>query len=51
MAFFPVSPIRGKAMRVEFFIKKQKSKVFIKKIISQYKNLEFIKQIIDKAVG
>ncbi len=51
MAFFPVSPIRGEAMRVELFIKKQKSKVFIQKIISLHKDLDFIKQIIDKAVG
>ena len=37
-AFFKVSENRGDAMKVETFIKKQKSKEFIKKIIAQHSN-------------
>ena len=51
MAYFPVSEIRGEAMKVESFIKKQKSKVFIQKVISQSQDTDFIKQIVEKVVG
>ena len=42
MAYFPVSVNRGEALKVELFIKKQKSKVFIQKIISNYLDTVFI---------
>jgi len=51
MTYFPVSNQRGEAMKVEQFIKKQKSKMFIRKIIDKSGNGDFIKQLIDKAVG
>ncbi len=49
--YFPVSEDRGKAMIVERFIKKQKSRTFLKKVIDNCQNVDFITQLIKKAIG
>jgi putative endonuclease len=48
---FEVSQSRGEAIKVEKFIKSQKSKQFIKCLIRSKDNPEFIRGIIKKAVG
>ena len=47
---FPVSDFRGDAIRVEKVIKKQKSKVFIKKLIAEKDNTEFLEGLITNAI-
>ncbi len=47
--YFEVSNNISVAIRVERFIKNQKSKVFLKKIITQFNNPEFIQSIIINA--
>ncbi|PWD98060.1 GIY-YIG nuclease family protein [Marinilabilia rubra] len=49
-AFFKISDSRSEANRVERFIKKQKSRIFIEKLISHRDDAEFIQQIIRKAI-
>jgi putative endonuclease len=50
IAFFPVSDSRGEAMKVERFIKKQKSRHFIEEIILNKDNNDFLKSLISKAL-
>ncbi|MCU4165422.1 GIY-YIG nuclease family protein [Carboxylicivirga caseinilyticus] len=47
--FFEVSNNISDAIRVERFIKNQKSKVFLKKLIAQFNDPEFIQSIIINA--
>ena len=44
---FPVSQNRGEAMKIERFIKKQKSKAFIQKLINNSNNPEFFLKLIN----
>ncbi len=46
--YFPVSDNRGDAMKIERFIKKQKSRKLIETIISQKKKFEDFKNVIEK---
>ena len=43
---FKVSPLRGEAMIVERFIKKQKSKTFIENLIAQKDNQEYFEALV-----
>ena len=43
---FPVSESRGEAMLVEKFVKNQKSRVFIKKLLDRMGNMEFFSELI-----
>jgi putative endonuclease len=45
--FFEISSDRGEAMIVERFIKKQKSRVFLEKLIEQKDNLEFFTDLVN----
>ena len=51
MLAFEVSESRGKAIMVEKFIKKQKSKSFLKSLIDSKDNPEIFRQLIAKVVG
>jgi putative endonuclease len=44
---FEVSSVRGDAIRVERFIKKQKSKVFIQKLIAETNNILYFNTLIN----
>jgi putative endonuclease len=44
---FEISSDRGEAMIVERFIKKQKSKVFLEKLIEQKDNQEFFAEFVN----
>ena len=44
--FFPVSPARADAMKIEKFIKSQKSKKFILKLIENKNNPDFFQKLI-----
>jgi putative endonuclease len=43
---FPVSKNRGEAIKVERFIKKQKSKVFLQKLITEKNNKDYLDTLI-----
>jgi len=45
---FPVSPDRGDALKIERFIKKQKSRRLIEKIIKEKRNFEHFKWILKR---
>ena len=45
--YFPVSDIRGEAIRVEKFIKTQKNKLFILRLIENKDNPEFFIHLIN----
>ncbi len=45
--FFEVSANRGEAMIVERFIKNQKSKIFLEKLIAEKENQDFISALIE----
>ena len=49
--FFPVSAARSDAMKVEKFIKSQKSKVFILKLIKNKNNPEFFQNLIKNIIS
>jgi putative endonuclease len=42
---FPISESRGDAMRIEKFIKRKKSKVFINKLITEGANTSYIEDL------
>ena len=46
VCYFPVSDSRGDALKVERFIKKQKSKQFIQKLINQKDNHKYFNDLI-----
>ena len=48
---FPASELRGDAIRIEKFIKKQKSKVFIKKLIAEKANREYLEDLITNVIN
>jgi len=48
--YFPVNLLRGDAVRVENFIKKQKSKKFIEKILENINNNEFVLNFVSKVL-
>jgi putative endonuclease len=48
---FPVSENRGEAMKVEKFIKKQKSRSFISRLIENKTNLLFFKKLTSDIIG
>jgi len=48
---FEVSESRGEAIKVERFIKRQKSRPFIKKLIESKDNPDFFKDLIMDVVG
>jgi putative endonuclease len=48
---FEVSDDRGEAIKMERFIKKQKSRLFIEKLIESKDNPQYIKELIRKVVG
>ena len=48
--YFAVSSNRGEAMRVERFIKKQKSRKFIEKILENITNKEFLSRLLSNAL-
>ena len=48
---FPVSQDKGEALKIERFIKKQKSKKFTLNIIANHKDTVFIQSIIAKALS
>ncbi|MBR8534247.1 GIY-YIG nuclease family protein [Carboxylicivirga sediminis] len=50
-AHFLVSQTIGEAMRVERFIKQQKSRHFLERLISEHHNAEFINDLIKKVIG
>jgi putative endonuclease len=47
---FPVSENRGEAIKIERFIKNQKSKVFIKKLITEKDNENNLDTLINKVL-
>ncbi len=49
--FFEVSESRGEALIVERFIKKQKSRVFLEKLISQKENNEYFISFVKNILG
>ena len=49
--FFPVSDARADAMKIEKFIKSQKSKKFILKLIEKKNNSDFFKKLINNIIG
>ena len=46
--FFEISENRGDALAVERFIKKQKSRIFLEKLISEKDNREYLNSLISK---
>ena len=48
---FEVSESRGEAIKVERFIKRQKSRTFIKKLIESREDPGFIKDFVMDVVG
>jgi putative endonuclease len=48
---FEVSELRGKAMKIERFLKKQKSRLFIKRLIEAKDNPEYLKKLILNVLG
>jgi len=50
-AYFKVSTTRGEAIKVERFIKKQKSRRFLELLISHHKEDVFLENLILKAKG
>ena len=48
---FEVSESRGEAIKVERFIKRQKSRTFIKKLIESRDNPDFFKDFVMDVVG
>jgi len=48
---FEVSDDRGEAMKMERFIKKQKSRLFIEELIESKDNSQYIKELIKNVVG
>jgi len=46
VCYFAVSDSRGEAMKVERFIKKQKSKQFIQKLIREKNNKQYINDLV-----
>jgi putative endonuclease len=51
MLFFPVSEARGEAIKVERFIKKQKSRKFIEELIFNRNSHEYFERLIKKVNG
>jgi putative endonuclease len=49
--FFPVTEVRADAMKIEKFIKSQKSKKFILKLIENKNNLEFFQKLTNDIVN
>ena len=49
--FFPVSDSRADAMKIEKFIKSQKSKKFILKLIENKNNLEFFQKLTNDIIN
>jgi len=45
---FPVSPARADAMKIEKFIKSQKSKIYILKLIENRDNSEYFQKLVNK---
>ncbi|TAJ11584.1 GIY-YIG nuclease family protein [Marinilabiliaceae bacterium JC017] len=50
-AYFVVSDERGDAMKVERYIKNQKSALFIRDIIANYHSVSFIDELKKKVLG
>jgi putative endonuclease len=48
---FEVSESRGEALKMERFIKKQKSRLFIKRLIESKDNPTYFKGLIRKVIG
>jgi putative endonuclease len=48
---FKVSELRWEAMKMEKFIKRQKSRLFLKRLIDAKDNPSFFKELINKVVG
>jgi len=48
---FEVSDVRGEAIRLEKFIKKQKSRIFIRKLIESKDDPAYFRDLKKKAVG
>ena len=48
---FEVSELRGKAMKMERFLKKQKSRLFIQRLIESRDDTFYFKELIKNVVG
>ena len=48
---FEVSNVRGDAIKMERFIKKQKSRIFIRKLLESKDDLSYLLDLKKKAVG
>jgi putative endonuclease len=48
---FEVSEVRGEAMKMERFLKAQKSKVFIKRLIESRDDAFYFKELVRNVVG
>jgi putative endonuclease len=51
LLFFKVSDSRGEAIKVERFIKRQKSRLFLARLLEEANNPEYFKRLLEKVLG
>ncbi len=51
LLFFEVSDSRGEAIKIERFIKKQRSRLFLARLIEEANSPEYLKRLLTKVLG